>query len=133
MVLNSSSPSEEQIQHDEKSDDKLECGLANVDGLGGKELAAFHKNLGQSFLHRGKVRQPETIEQSGHPCRQGVQDLLKITINSPEWNFSYKPDASWIRDAAISADGRITMATTIVTVTRAARLRRCRMDLDSRR
>ena len=32
---------EEQIQHDEKSDDELECRLADIDGLGGKELAAL--------------------------------------------------------------------------------------------
>jgi hypothetical protein len=37
-----------------------------------------HENVGQSLLHRGKVGQPEAIEQMGHPRRQGVQDLLKI-------------------------------------------------------
>ena len=69
---------EEQIQHDEKSDDDLECGLADIDGLGGEELASSQENVGQSLLHRGKVGQPEAIEQTRHPCRQGVQDLLKI-------------------------------------------------------
>jgi hypothetical protein len=69
---------EEQIQHDEKSDDDLECSLADIDGLSSKELAPSHENVGQSLLHRGKVGQPEAIEQIGHPWRQGVQDLLKI-------------------------------------------------------
>jgi hypothetical protein len=52
--------------------------LADIDGLGGEELASSQENVGQSLLHRGKVGQPEAIEQTSHPCRQGVQDLLKI-------------------------------------------------------
>lgn len=53
-------------------------GLADIDGLSGKELAPPHESVGQSLLHCRKVGQPEGIEQIGHPWRQGVQDLLKI-------------------------------------------------------
>src|SRR5262245_6030793 len=125
---------EEQIQHDEKSDDDLECGLADIDGLGGEELASSQENVGQSLLHRGKVGQPEAIEQTSHPCRQGVQDLLKIAgeIQVSGAELSYRPDASCTSDAVISVAGRMTMATMIATVARAARLRRCFMDFASR-
>jgi hypothetical protein len=48
-------------------------GLADIDGLSGKELAPPHESVGQSLLHCRKVGQPEGIEQIGHPWRQGVQ------------------------------------------------------------
>ena len=44
----------------------------------GKELAALVRASGQFFLQRRKVRQPEAVEQPGHPGRQGVEDLLEI-------------------------------------------------------
>jgi hypothetical protein len=55
---------EKQLWHDEKFDDDLECGLADNDGLTGKEQAP---SVGQFLLHRGKIGQPEAIEQFGHP------------------------------------------------------------------
>ncbi len=58
---------------------------------------------------------------------------LWARFNSPDLNFSYAPDASCTKDAVISVNGRITMTTMIITAARAARLRRCRMDLDKRR
>jgi hypothetical protein len=32
-------------------------------------------------LHLSEIRQPEAIQQTGHPCRQGVHDTLKIARN----------------------------------------------------
>ena len=41
--------------------------MADNDGLTGKELAP---SVGQFLLHRGKIGQPEAIEQFGHPWRR---------------------------------------------------------------
>ena len=69
---------EQQVQHDEHSHDEFERGLTDIEGLGGNELTGLPQTGRQSLLHPGEVRQPETVQHTDRPRRQGIQDVLEI-------------------------------------------------------
>ena len=68
----------QQVEHDKKTDEKVEGALADTQGLRGKKLAAPGEPFRDPLLHQPEVVHAEAVEQTGDPGRQGLVDLLEI-------------------------------------------------------
>src|SRR5690606_17410830 len=68
----------QQIQHDAQADEKAEGILAEVEGLGGQELAALHDAGGQLFAQAAQVENAEVAQSLVNDGRQGVHDLPEV-------------------------------------------------------